>query len=222
MKKILIVHAHPEAQSFNAALAQRARTFFEGQGNEVKLLDLYAMGFNPVGDKHDFKTLQDTTYFKYQAEQLHACQQDAFVDDLKAHMELLEWCDLLVFNFPLWWFGLPAILKGWVDRVFAMGLVYGGGKGVYDTGVYANKTAFLCMTTGGPKQAYNGGKNGDLDTILFPIQHGMFYFAGITVMPPFIAFSPVRQTPEERQEVLEAYDDYLSGIFDAQPIYTNR
>jgi NAD(P)H dehydrogenase (quinone) len=222
MKKVLIVHAHPEANSFNSALAEAARAHFEKNGAEVKLLDLYAMNFDPVGGKHDFKALQDPQYFKYQAEQLNACQQDTFADELKEHMALLEWCDVLIFNFPLWWFGLPAILKGWVDRVFAMGLVYGGGKGVYDTGVYAHKTAFLCLTTGGPEQAYNGGKNGDLNTILFPIQHGMFYFAGMTVMPPFIAFSPVRKTPEERQEVLNAYNTYLSEVFQQEPIYTNR
>ena len=135
-------------------------------------------------------------------------------------MDKLEWCDTLIFNFPLWWFGLPAILKGWVDRVFAMGLVYGAGKGVYDNGTYKNKSAFLTITTGGPEVAYGAtGKNGNLDTILYPIQHGMFYFAGMTVLPPFISFSPARITDEERKVQLALYKTYLEKASNLVPIY---
>lgn len=222
MQKVLIVHAHPESKSFNAALANQAQAFFLEQGFDVKLIDLYAEKFNPVGNLNDFLELEDSEFFKYQKEQLHAFETNSFAPELKAHMDLLEWCDILVFNFPLWWFALPAILKGWVDRVFAMGLVYGGGKGVYDSGVFKDKTAYLCITTGGPEQAYNGGKNGDLDQILFPIQHGIFYFTGMTVLPPFIAYSPARKTDSERQSMLEAYNDYLTHLNQHKPVYTNR
>ena len=54
-------------------------------------------------------------------------------------MDKLFWCDALILQFPLWWFSLPAMLKGWVDRVFASGgRIYGGGKW-YDRGVFAGK-----------------------------------------------------------------------------------
>lgn len=222
MKKVLIIHAHPEAKSFNSALAHTAKSHFEKIGSEVKLVDLYTMNFNPVGGKQDFEELQNSEFFKYQMEQLNASERSLFVPELTAHMELLEWCDLLIFNFPLWWFGLPAILKGWVDRVFAMGHVYGGGKGVYENGCYPQKTALLCFSTGGPEQAYNGGKNGHLDTILFPVQHGIFYFTGMTVLPPFIAYSPARKTDEERKNILNEYHVYLNNLSSLQPVYTNR
>jgi NAD(P)H dehydrogenase (quinone) len=104
--------------------------------------------------------------------------------------------------------------------VFAMGLVYGAGKGVYDNGTYKNKTAFLTFTTGGPEIAYSdAGKNGNLDTILYPIQHGMLYFAGMTVMPPFVCFSPARITDEERKQQLILYRYYLENIKSSEPIY---
>lgn len=222
MQKVLIVHAHPESKSFNAALAKHAQAFFIQQGSDVKFIDLYAEKFNPVGDAQDFLALEDSEFFKYQKEQMHAFETNSFTPELKAHMNLLEWCDILVFNFPLWWFAMPAILKGWVDRVFAMGFVYGGGKGVYDTGIFKDKTAFLCITTGGPEQAYNGGKNGHLDQILFPIQHGIFYFTGMTVLPPFIAFSPARKTQEERETMLNDYSNYLTHMDQYIPIYSNR
>ncbi|MBK8925929.1 MAG: NAD(P)H-dependent oxidoreductase [Crocinitomicaceae bacterium] len=220
MKKILIVHAHPEPQSFCSALKSKAESHFNAHGAEVKVTDLYQIGFNPVGGKDDFLSLSNPSYFKYQAEQTNASQHNLFCAEVKAEMEKLEWCDTLIFNFPLWWFGLPAILKGWVDRVFAMGFVYGAGKGVYDNGVYKNKIAFAVITTGGPEQAYgNTGKNGDLDTILFPIHHGMFYFAGMQVINPFISFSPVRLSDDERQKEILRFENFLAEIDSAKRLY---
>lgn len=222
MKKVLIIHAHPEQKSFCSSLRTHAQQYFSSLGFEVKESDLYKMGFNPVGDKHDFKGLNNPDFFKYQMEQVNAFNNNLFEDGIKAEMDKLEACDILIFNFPLWWFGLPAILKGWVDRVFAMGFAYGNGKGVYENGVFKEKTAFICMTTGGPEIAYNGGKNGDLDTILFSIHHGMFYFAGMTVLPPFISFSPARKSEDELKGELERYTSYLKNIDAVKPLYTNK
>lgn len=222
MKKVLIIHAHPEQKSFCSSLRTHAKQHFSSQGFEVAESDLYKMGFNPVGDKHDFKELNNPDFFKYQMEQVNAFNNNLFEDSLKVEMDKLEACDVLVFNFPFWWFGLPAILKGWVDRVFAMGFAYGNGKGVYENGVFKDKTAFICMTTGGPEMAYNGGKNGDLDTILFPIHHGMFYFVGMTVLPPFISFSPARKSEDELKAELERYTSYLNNIDSVKPLYTNK
>ena len=98
-------------------------------------------------------------------------------------MDKLFWCDALILQFPLWWFGLPAILKGWVDRVFASGgRIYGGGKW-YDRGVFAGKRAMCSVTIGGPPPIYSSrGLNGPIGTTLFPINHGILYFIGFTVI----------------------------------------
>ncbi len=222
MKKILIIHAHPESKSFCSSLRTEAANHFSSQGHRVVESDLYKMGFNPVGGPGDFKELSNPGFFKYQQEQMNAFTKNLFADDIKAEMNKLEECDILIFNFPFWWFGLPAILKGWVDKVFAMGFAYGNGKGVYENGVFKEKTAFICMTTGGPEMAYNGGKNGDLEKILFPVHHGMFYFVGMTVLPPFISFSPVRKTEEELNSELSRYREYLKSIDKLKPLYTNK
>ncbi len=220
MKKILIVHAHPEKKSFNAALKNSASDYFISQGAEVLVSDLCKMNFNPVGGKHDFKRLDNEDFFKYQLEQVHAFKNDLFTDEVKKEIEKFLWCDVIILNFPLWWFGLPAILKGWVDRVFAMGLTYGAGKGVYENGVFKDKKAFLTFTTGGPEMAYApGGKNGNLDTILYPIQHGMLYFVGMQVLPYFVSFAPARVTDEERVKELERYKKYLSELDNFPVLY---
>ena len=220
MKKVLIVHAHPEDKSFCSSLKNTAIDYFNSIGAEVQVSDLFNMGFNPIGDQHDFTQLQNPEFFKYQLEQVHAFQHGLFEPSLQAEMDKLEWCDTLIFSFPLWWFGMPAILKGWVDRVFAMGFVYGAGKGVYENGVFPNKKAFLTFTTGGPEVAYSPtGKNGNLDTILYPIHHGMLYFIGMQVLPPFICYSPARLSEDERANELIRYKSYLSKVSDEKPLY---
>lgn len=219
-KKILIISAHPEEKSFCMSLRNETRNFFLSKGCEVKESDLYAMNFNPVGDKKDFTAISNPDFFKYQMEQLNAFENNLFADDLKQEMEKLEWCDILIFNFPLWWFGLPAILKGWVDRVFAMGFAYSGGRGVYETGVFSRKTAFVIMTTGGREQNYGINRiNGSINTILFPIQHGIFYFTGMTVLPPFISWGPARISEEERINDLARLKKYLNNLDTVEPIY---
>lgn len=219
MKNILIIHAHPEEQSFCSSLRHTATKHFKTLGYQVKESDLYSMDFNPVGGKNDFIKLDNPEFFKYQMEQVNAFTNNFFVDELKIEMDKLLWCDVLIFNFPMWWFGLPSILKGWVDKVFAMGFVYGNGKGVYENGTFKDKTALITMTTGGPEIAYNGGKNGNMENILFPINHGMFYFAGMTVLPPFISYSPARKTEEELKIELNRYVNYLKDLDNHVPIY---
>lgn len=222
MKKVLIIHAHPEPKSFCSSLRTAAVEHFSKKGGLVQQSDLYAMGFNPVGGKEDFKALNNPDFFKYQMEQVNAYTNNLFVDELKEEMNKLEWCDVLIFNFPMWWFGLPSILKGWIDRVFAMGFAYGNGKGVYENGIFKEKTAFVTFTTGGPEISYMEGKNGDLKTILFPIHHGVFYFAGMTVLPPFISFGPARKSKEELTFELDRYKTFLESIDSTEPIYTNK
>ncbi|MCB0762349.1 MAG: NAD(P)H-dependent oxidoreductase [Flavobacteriales bacterium] len=219
MNKVLIIHAHPEPRSFCASLAGIASEALVKEGCEVQVSDLYAMNFNPVGGEHDFSSRGNADYFKYQLEQVHAWENGLFTPEVQREMDKLEWCDTLIFNFPLWWFGLPAILKGWVDRVFAMGMVYGNGKGVYENGTYPHKTAWACLTTGGPEVAYNTGRNGDIMQILYPINHGMFYFAGMRVLQPFISYGPARKTDEEREAEIQRYIAYIAQRREAAPLY---
>ncbi len=145
--KYFIVHAHAEPQSFNSALTYQAQEVLTAAGHEVIVSDLYAMQFDPVSDRRNFTSQKDPDYFKQQVEEKYASEIDGFALDIQAELEKLDWCDVLIFQFPLWWFGLPAILKGWVDKVFVMGRVYGGGKW-YDNGAFQGKKAMLSLTTG--------------------------------------------------------------------------
>jgi NAD(P)H dehydrogenase (quinone) len=215
---VLIVVAHEEPKSFNAAMRDHAVGVLRESGHSVEVSDLYAMNFNPVGGRHDFTKLKDSAFFKYGVEQANAAKAGAFAADVAEEQRKLFAADFLIFQFPLWWFGLPAILKGWVDRVFAAGLIYGGGKW-YSNGVFRGRRAMLALSTGGGPSIYSPrGLNGDMETILFPINHGILYFVGYDVLPPFIAWSPARVSDEQRRKCLDEYADRLRNWRTAQPL----
>ncbi len=109
---VLIVYAHEEPRSFNAALKNHAVSVLTDAGHSVEVSDLYAMDFDPVGGKRDFTELSNSEFFKYGTEQANASKNSTFAAEVVAEQEKLLACDLLIFQFPLWWFGLPAILKG--------------------------------------------------------------------------------------------------------------
>ncbi len=184
MANILIVHAHHEPQSFSSSMAGVAAEILTNQGHEVVLSDLWAMPFQPVSDRRNFTTTADKDYLKQQKEEAYATEHQGFAPEIEAELRKLETCDLLIFSFPLWWFGMPAILKGWVDRVFAYQRVYSRGKW-FENGIGKGKRAMVLMTTGSPATAYGqDGLQSPLETILAPIHRGVFWFNGFSPLRP--------------------------------------
>lgn len=209
---VFLINAHPESKSFNGALFSAAQETLRAAGHVVALSDLYAMNFDPVSDRRNFTSVKNPVYFKQQIEEMHATEVGGFAPDVEAELRKMEACDLMIWQFPLWWFGLPAILKGWADRVFAMGRTYGGER-FYDNGVFKGKRALLSLTTGGPGVVYEkGGWNGDINAILRPIQRGILRFTGWEVLAPNIVYAPVRITNEERQASLNSWVARLKTI----------
>lgn len=203
--RVLIVHAHPEPQSFNAAMTRTAVTALQAAGHEVKVSDLYAMGFDPVSDRRNFVTMADPARLDLQAEEGLASRAGGFVRELQAEMDKLAWCDLLILQFPLWWLGPPAILKGWIDRVFAIGQTYGGGRW-FDGGLMRGKRAMCAVTIGGPEQSYGPlGIYGPIDAVMHPLHRGVLAFCGFEVIEPFLVFGPGRMDDEARGQVLADY-----------------
>jgi len=206
--KILIVYAHPEPCSFNGAMKDLAVEVLTGDGHEVAVSDLYAMRFNPAGGPGDFLEREDANLFRYQREQIHAHAAGLFVPELEREMNKLAAADLVIFQTPIWWFSLPAILKGWVDRVLAMGFSYTEAAR-YKTGLLGGKRAMLSITTGGLAAAYAPeGAHGRLDAVLSPI-HRIFQFLGMEVLPPFVAYGAARVQPEQRAAYLAEYRERL-------------
>ncbi|AVQ34488.1 flavodoxin family protein [Staphylococcus muscae] len=211
--KVLIVYAHPEPKSFNAALKDTAIQTLKQEGHKVKVSDLYEMNFNPVAQKEDFTELSDKAFFKYAKEQQHSYQNDTLNPVIKEEFEKLLWADFVIFQFPLWWFSVPAILKGWFDKVLLFSGVYGGEYGRYNEARLTDKLAMISTTTGSPEGSYaSNGFSGDIhEQILFHINHGMFYFTGMTPLEPFVAYT-VSHSEEDRKNYLKEFEEKLKNI----------
>ena len=193
---VLLVFAHPEPRSLNGALRDVAVAELEARGHEVRVSDLYAQGWKSEIDRADFPKLADDARLSIATASGEAFKAGALTNDVKAEQEKLLWADAVILQFPLWWFTMPAILKGWVDRVFAYGFAYGVGEHSderwgdrYGEGVFAGKRAMLIVTAGGWEPHYAArGINGPIDDLLFPINHGILYYPGYDVLPPFVAY----------------------------------
>jgi len=159
----LIIYAHPNPKSFCHAIKDEIETKIKQQGGELVVRDLYQQGFNPVLSSGDFvQFLQHTPPADIQKEQ-----------------ELIRKADRLIFVYPVWWFSMPAILKGYIDRVFSRGFAYDY-EGHSIKGLLAGKEVMIFSTTGGPRIAYYLA--GYKAAIKMTIAAGIFKFCGMRVL----------------------------------------
>jgi NAD(P)H dehydrogenase (quinone) len=216
--KVLIVHAHPEPQSFTSALMARAVQTLSAQGHEVSVSDLYAMNWNPVASEADFGKRKDGEYLTYAIEQRENVAAQTIAPDIAAELDKLLECDLLILSFPLFWCSVPAILKGWIDRVFVSGKVYGGLR-FYNRGGMRNKRALLAYTCGGRDFMFDErGVHGEMDLMLRHMLRGTLGYAGFDVLPSFVGYHVPYVAQHERTALLARYDDYLTRLDTLAPL----
>ncbi len=206
--KVLLVYAHPEPTSFNGAMKDQIIETLTREGHEVTLSDLYAMDWQAATGPEDFTFRANREVLRLQTEQAHAWRTRSFAPDLAREIDLLDAAELVIFQFPLWWWSIPAILKGYVDRVFAYGFAYGQGASL------AGKKSLCCLTTGGPAPAFESGTRGTVLEMLRPVHAGVFDFCKMAVLPPFAAYGAARLEESARKEVLQRLDQYLTRIED--------
>jgi NAD(P)H dehydrogenase (quinone) len=184
----LIVLAHPEAKSFNAQMAETAREAMAAMGHMAEISDLYRQGFDAREDLSHFSAPKAPDWLSAQTEQRHAHDTGTLPAGVAAEMEKLERADLVILRYPIWWVTMPAILKGWFDRVFVHGAMYTS-KMRFDRGRFMGRRAFASISTGAPASTHGpDGRNGDTDLLMWPMQHSPHY-PGYTVPPSFYSFS---------------------------------
>ena len=215
---VLIVFAHNEPRSFNAAMKDEAVRVLEGEGHRVQVSDLYAMHFNPVASAADFGERAKPDYLVYALEQRNAFNKGTLAPDIAAEIDKVKWADLIIFNFPIYWYGMPAIMKGWVDRVFVSGFCYGGRR-IYDKGGLKGKSAMLAISLGGQAHMFGPAAiHGELEVMLQPILRGMLGYVGLTVLPPYVAWHVPYVSPEARAEILQGYRRHLLTLDERAPL----
>lgn len=223
---ILLVYAHPEPRSLNGALRDRIVATLTAAGHEVLVSDLYARGWKAALDGADFPAEPAGAPLRVVESSHRAFAGGTQTPDVAEEQRRLLWADAVLLQFPLWWFSMPAILKGWVERVFAHGFAYGVGEHSdrrwgdrYGEGVFVGKRAMLVTTAGGWAEHYaERGINGPIDDLLFPIQHGVLFYPGFSVLNPFVVYRADRMNAERFQAVATDLDRRLAGLFDEAPI----
>ncbi|MDP4143414.1 MAG: NAD(P)H-dependent oxidoreductase [Bacillota bacterium] len=156
----LVVFAHPNPKSFCKGILDTVVKASEEKGASVRVRDLYDIGFDPVLRASDFE----------------AFSNGAVPEDIAAEQEDVKWADAITFIYPVWWSSFPAMLKGYVDKVFSFGFAYGNVDGTI-VGLLKGKKAFLFSTTGSPNEVY--ASNGMHNSMKQISDQGIFNFCGI-------------------------------------------
>lgn len=226
--RVLWVMAHPEPRSLNGALRDAGINRLTQLGHEVVESDLYAMHWNPVvtGDDFDHDST-DRLYILQESER--AFRNKSLKPDIQREQNKLCWADTVIVQFPLWWFGPPAILKGWFDRLLVQGYAQGvpdpqTGRALrYGNGGLAGRRA-MAITTVGANAATTGprGIHGDINDVLFPLLHGVFWYTGMEVVPPLVINSSVHMSDTEFDTALARLDERLTTLPETDPIPYRR
>jgi NAD(P)H dehydrogenase (quinone) len=227
---VLLVYAHPEPKSLNGALKDFAVKRLEAAGHTVQVSDLYAMQWKAVLAEDDSLDGKLGDRFEPSRDSRHAYQNGRQREDIAHEQEKLRWADTVILQFPLWWFSMPAIMKGWIERVYAYGFAYGVGEHSdthwgdrYGEGTLAGKRAMLIVTTGGWDSHYSPrGINGPINDVLFPIQHGVLYYPGFDVLPPYVIYRTSRMDDVRLAKICQELGERLDSLEKTAPIPFRR
>ncbi|GAA4936001.1 NAD(P)H-dependent oxidoreductase [Streptomyces coeruleoprunus] len=219
-KKILVVTAHPEPRSLNAALTAFAVRHLRAAGHQVRVSDLYAMKWKAQVDADDFPDHADGGRLDVLAGHERATLAGRLTPDVAAEQEKVVWSDAVVLQFPLWWFSVPAILKGWFDRVFTNGFAHGPAvPPPYSEGALGGRRALVSVTVGARESAFSDrGVHGPLADVLHPVQHGLFWFTGMAPLEPFALYGTVDVSSERFERAQREYGRRLDGLFTDPPV----
>ena len=176
----LIIYSHPNQNSYTLAVVNRIIAHAEENSEMIKLIDLYGEKFQPILTTSDFDPIVS--------------------EDVLAHQKLLTWCDKLTIVAPLWWGHLPAIFKGYFDRVLTAGFAFNY-VNEQSEGLLNHIKAHIIINTGAPNKMYQ--ENGMHDALKTILIDNTFAFCGMDARISFLGNINNSSTLEERQALLE-------------------
>ncbi|MEP0940967.1 MAG: NAD(P)H-dependent oxidoreductase [Rhizobiaceae bacterium] len=186
MPSTLIVLAHPELGSFNGQWAQASADACRLEGDTVLTSNLVQMGFNPVEERHHYSNLESSQLFDPLKAQETASTNHNLPVDVITEVDKMRRADRIILHFPIWWFAPPAVLKGWLDRVFVHGKTHSVDER-FDQGHFRGKKVLFCVTTGSQasESAFNG-KEGDIQMLLWPLAYAFRYLGFSALVPQVV------------------------------------
>ncbi len=187
--KHLIIYAHPSAESLNATIKDYVENILKDK-HEVKVRDLNQLNFNPVMSEQD----------------LNGQKRGIVEDDVKTEHRLIEWAEYLTFIYPIWWTGMPAIMKGYIDRVFSYGFAYRYVEGKQQ-GLLNHKKVVIINTQGKSAEEYS--ESGMDHALTLTSDYGIFNYCGMQIMTHLYFDRADRATSAQ----IEALHSTLDEVF---------
>lgn len=219
----LYVYAHPEQRSLNRSLLESARAEL-ALSHHVVMSDLYAMNFDPLLSERDLGAFASSDE-PFLSRWSRATAEDGLPEDVRWEQQKLLDSDLLVLHFPLWWYSMPAILKGWFDRVLTSGFGFDvkhpetGYTRKYGDGLLTGKRALIIVSYGEQEEALAPrGIAGDLSSVLFGLTHGTLFYTGIEVLPIHQISAADGLKPSDVAREIDRIRERIAGIGAETPI----
>jgi NAD(P)H dehydrogenase (quinone) len=191
----LIVYAHPKEDSFNHAILESATRALESKGHSVVVRDLYALAFTPVLTQADFKALHSGNT----------------PHDILTEQAYITHADVITLIYPLWWTSMPAILKGYIDRVFSYGFAYQYTKEGTVEGLFSAKKTFMITTQGTPNAFYDA--SGMTKSLIQTTDEGIFGFCEATTLGHLFFGGISASDDVARKAMLQTVESKLKELF---------
>lgn len=192
VKNALIVTAHPIAHSLSHSLSARIAERLREQGTEVEIADLYAEGFSPSTNQADLDLYHGG---------------NVLPADIQREQQRVEKADMLVFVFPVYWWSVPGLLKGWFDRVLTLNWAYKVAEDGRIVGNMRNVPVRLVATGGSDQSGFD--RHGYTTAIQTQIVEGVFGFCGLKDVKLNILYQADTATPEQVESFLESLESVI-------------
>lgn len=210
--RILFVFAHPDKQSLNGALLEDAVSHLKANGHEVKITDLYEDTFKSVLDGDDAPDRIEEGKFRAFFDRELSARNGHIPEDIKREQEKVFWADLLLFQYPLWWFGMPAIMKGWMDRVLMSGFAFSNNPNGKGGPLLSGKKAMMLVTAGAKRDKFvDGGQFGDIQQNFFPIKK-TFECCGIEPIDDHVVYGTISRSPQNYVSIVKEMKEALDKL----------
>jgi len=190
----LIIFAHPNPDSFNGAILKTIENKLTEKEYQFISKNLYQLNFNPILNMNDAERMKNSTV----------------ADDVALEHADIEWAKNIVFIYPIWWTGQPAILKGWIDRVFNRGFAYAPQEDGTVKGLLSDKTVMVFTTSGSSEE--NMRQSGMYDAMEKIMLQGVLGFCGINNMLYKNLYEVPTTTDVERDRMLGEIDYLINAL----------
>lgn len=191
----LIIYAHPNENSLNSRLLQTVIESLDKEHHDIQIRDLNKIGFNPV----------------FSIEDMQGQFAGQISDDIKTEQEYISRADQITFIYPIWWTGMPAIMKGYIDRVFSYGFAYRYDQGV-QKGLLKGKKAVIINTHGKSHEEYE--RMGMDKALTLTSDNGIFLYSGFEIVQHFFFDRADKVSPEE----VEIWKEQIKNTY-SSPVF---